>query len=278
MKRLILASTALALMSASAMAADLPARTMAPAPAPFVAAPPMFTWTGFYAGVNAGWVRTENRVYNRGTAGFDALVGPGTDAALTAGFPARFGSTNRNGFIGGVQAGYNQQFGMFVAGIEADINWLGNRRTNTSTAGTGLAGPGGLTAGGLSVATSSRTDWLGTARLRGGVAFDRFLVYGTGGLAFGAPNHSLSVVANGVGTIHTGSNDDWKAGWTAGAGVEFAFTNNVTMKAEYLYYDLGRTTVTATPTALGAGLPGTSASARFDNKGHIARVGLNWKF
>jgi len=270
MKRLILASTALAMMSASAFAADLPARTMAPAPAPFVSAP-MFTWTGFYAGVNAGWVRNETRVDNRGTAGFDAAFGAGTDAALAGAFPARLGSSDRNGFIGGVQAGYNQQFGMFVAGIEADINWLGNRSASTSTTRTF----GAPIFGDVNVATRSRTDWLGTARLRAGVAIDRVMIYGTGGLAFGAPNHRLNVTTGGVLT-HTGTNDDMKAGWTLGAGAEYAFTNNITMKAEYLYYDLGRTSVTATPTAAGA--VGTSASARFDNKGHIARVGLNYKF
>lgn len=267
MKRLILASTALAMMSASAFAADLPARTMAPAPAPFVAAP-MFTWTGFYAGVNAGWVRNETRVANRGFAGFGAAG----DDALTAAFPARFGSTNRNGFIGGVQAGYNQQFGMFVAGIEADINWLGNRRANTSVAGAAPFDD-------LVVGTSSRTDWLGTARLRAGVAIDRVMIYGTGGLAFGSPNHRLTVTDATTNTVlHSGANDDMKAGWTLGAGAEYAFTNNITMKAEYLYYDLGRTTVTATPTVGGGAPAGTSASGRFDNKGHIARVGLNYKF
>jgi outer membrane immunogenic protein len=259
MKRLILASTALALMSASAMAADLPARTMAPAPAPFIA-PPMFTWTGFYAGVNAGWTRSEGRV-DRG-----AFSGTIADAGLNAAFPTRLGTNNRNGFIGGIQAGYNQQFGMFVGGIEADINWLGDRRFNTSATRV-------LGATTVGLGTSSKTDWLGTARLRAGVGFDRFLVYATGGLAFGAPTHRVNVTIDNALT-HTGSNDDWKAGWTAGGGVEFAFTDNMTMKAEYLYYDLGRTTVTASP--LGANI-GT-ASARFDNKGHIARVGLNWKF
>jgi outer membrane immunogenic protein len=265
MKRLILASTALALMSASAMAADLPARTMAPAPAPFIA-PPMFTWTGFYAGVNAGWTRSEGRVDRGAFSGVGAGV---LDAPLNNAFPTRLGTNNRNGFIGGVQAGYNQQFGMFVGGIEADINWLGDRRFRTST--TRDFNP--LVPAVVTLGTTSRTDWLGTARLRAGVGFDRFLVYATGGLAFGAPNHRVNVTVNNALT-HTGSNDDWKAGWTAGGGVEFAFTNNMTMKAEYLYYDLGRTTVTANPVAPADG----SVSARFDNKGHIARVGLNWKF
>jgi outer membrane immunogenic protein len=217
----------------------------------------MFTWTGFYAGVNAGWVQNQSRVDNRGFSGTNL------DAALNAAFPARLGSTSRSGFIGGVQAGYNQQFGMFVAGIEADINWLGDRRSTTST----------TRLGNVNVGTRSRTDWLGTARLRAGVAIDRLMVYGTGGLAFGAPNHRTTVSIGGA-TTHTGSSDDMKAGWTLGGGAEFAFTDNVTMKAEYLYYDLGRTTVTANPVGANTG----TLRTRYDNNGHIARVGLNYKF
>jgi outer membrane immunogenic protein len=263
MKRLILASSALALLAAPAFAADLPARTMAPAPAPFVSAP-MFTWTGFYAGVNAGWVQNRTRVDNRGFAN------TGDDALLNTAFPARFGSATRDGFIGGVQAGYNQQFGMFVAGIEADINWLGDRRSTTSTTRTVNFPP----AVDVNVGTRSRMDWLGTARLRAGVAFDRVMIYGTGGLAFGAPNHRTTVSVAGVGTTRSGTSDDMKAGWTLGGGAEFAFTNNITMKAEYLYYDLGRTTVTANPVAPSVG----TLRTRYDNNGHIARVGLNYKF
>lgn len=280
MKKILLSSVALLGMSAAAVAADLPARTMAPAPAPFVAAP-MFTWTGFYAGVNAGWTRNDSDI-DRGAfsgVGFDDDDLDGDidddddddDVNLNAAFPARLGTANRSGFIGGVQVGYNQQFGIFVAGIEADINWLGNRKFNTSATSNVVGTAGGTAA--VNLATSSRNDWLGTARLRAGVAFDRFLVYGTGGLAFGSPDHSVNVRVNNTLT-HTGTSDDLEAGWTAGGGVEYAFTNNMTVKAEYLYYDLGRTTVTANPTAGNLG----TTSARFDNQGHIARVGLNWKF
>lgn len=255
MKRLILASSALALMSASAFAADLPARTMAPAPAPFVSAP-MFTWTGFYVGVNAGWTRNDTEAKDRG---FTGVVGSYPTINLGG----------RNDFIGGAQVGYNQQFGMFVGGIEADINYLGDR---SSSAAVAVAGLGGF---GITTATArSSLDWLGTVRLRAGVAFDRALIYGTGGLALGSPNQTLTISGPG-GVTHFGSDDEMKAGWTLGAGAEYAFTDNLTMKAEYLYYDLGSTTVTAAPRV---GFVGTSNSARFENNGHIARVGLNYKF
>ncbi|MGY6569207.1 MAG: outer membrane protein, partial [Salinarimonas sp.] len=173
------------------------------------------------------------------------------------------------GFIGGLQAGYNQQFDMFVAGIEADINFLGNRRTTGNAAVTGL---GGAVTG---VSASSRLDWLGTVRARAGVAVDRVFFYGTGGLAFGAPDQRL-VLTGPAGVTHRGTNSDTRFGWTLGAGAEFAMMDNLTLKAEYLYYDLGRNSVTAAATAVGPA--GTSNTARFENTGHIARVGMNFRF
>lgn len=256
MKRIFLASTALALLAGPALAADLPARTPAPAPQAFTA-PPVFTWTGFYAGANIGWTQNEISARNRG---FGGTAGAGA-------YP-NFSKTS-NGFIGGLQAGYNQQFDMFVAGIEADINFLGNRRTTGNAAVTGL---GGAVTG---VSASSRLDWLGTVRARAGVAVDRVFFYGTGGLAFGAPDQRL-VLTGPAGVTHRGTNSDTRFGWTLGAGAEFAMMDNLTLKAEYLYYDLGRNSVTAAATAVGPA--GTSNTARFENTGHIARVGMNFRF
>ena len=256
MKRILLASTALAFLAGPALAADLPARTPAPAPQAF-AAPPVFTWTGFYAGANIGWTQNEVRASNRGFAG------------VTGAYPSFSGTSN--GFIGGLQAGYNQQFDMFVAGVEADINFLGNRRATGNATVTGAAAGVGVTG----VSASSRLDWLGTVRARAGVAFDRVFFYGTGGLAFGAPDQRLTL-SGPTGTTHRGTNSDTRLGWTVGAGAEFAVMDNLTLKAEYLYYDLGRNNVTATPAQ--AGFAGTSNTARFENKGHIGRVGMNYRF
>lgn len=257
MKRTLLASTAALLIAAPAFAADLPSRQAAPAP--FVA-PPAFTWTGFYAGVNAGWTQNEAKVTNRG---FTGTGGAGA-------YPS-FSTSKRGGFIGGLQAGYNQQFGNFVAGLEADINFLGNRR------GTGAEAVAGLGAAGITgVTASNRLDWLGTVRARAGVAFDRVLVYGTAGLAFGAPDQRLTITNAAGGATHFGSKNETKVGWTVGGGIEYALLDNLTIRGEYLYYDLGRTTVTAAPTAIGPA--GTANTARFENDGHIARVGLNYRF
>ncbi|MCG6122358.1 MAG: porin family protein [Microvirga sp.] len=256
MKRTLLASAAALLLAAPALAADLPSRQAAPAP--FVSAAPMFTWTGFYAGVNAGWSQNSTDIANRG---FGGTGGAGA-------YPS-FSTGERSSFIGGFQAGYNQQFGNFVAGVEADLNYLGNRRGNGAVGVTGLA-PLVTTA-----SASSRLDWLGTVRARAGFAFDRVLIYGTGGLAFGAPDNRLTI-SNAAGQTHLGSKDETKFGWTVGGGLEYAVLDNVTIRGEYLYYDLGTSNVTATATT--PALAGTSNTARFENTGHIARVGLNYRF
>ena len=113
MLRKILLSTALVAAAGSAVAADLPYRTAAPATA-YVAAP-IFTWTGFYVGLNAG-AAFNNK--NTGSIGSFGLVAP-NNAIYTGG-----GSSSDTGFTGGVTAGYNMQFGSFVAGVEGDINYL----------------------------------------------------------------------------------------------------------------------------------------------------------
>jgi len=148
MKRTLLASTALAFLAVPAFAADLPSSEPAPAPQTYTA-PPVFTWTGFYAGVNVGWNQNEMDVRNRGFTGTTGSYNPFSE--------------KKNGFIGGFQVGYNQQFDMFVAGVEADLNYLGNRRASGSTA----RSPNGTVSG------TSRLDWLGTLRARAGVAMDK---------------------------------------------------------------------------------------------------------
>ena len=255
MKRTLLASTALAFLAVPAFAADLPSSEPAPAPQTYTA-PPVFTWTGFYAGVNVGWNQNEMDVRNRGFTGTTGSYNPFSE--------------KKNGFIGGFQVGYNQQFDMFVAGVEADLSYLGNRRARAST---GVTNPAGVTG----VQGTSRLDWLGTLRARAGVAMDNVFVYGTGGLAFGTPDQRLTLTNAGGTVTHSGTKDDTRFGWTIGAGAEIAVMDNLSFKAEYLYYDLGRSTVTANATAAG-GLGGTANSARFENNGHIVRAGMNYRF
>lgn len=266
MKKLLLSTVAVLGMSAAAVAADLPARTMAPAPAPFVAAP-VFTWTGFYAGVHAGGAWQDTRAQRPGFTEGTITLAPGATVGAFA--PATLGSKNRSSFMGGGHLGYNQQFGAFVLGGELDLSWMGGRQRSSAAGAITVTGPATLA---TTVTTRSGLDWLGTARLRAGVGFDRVLVYATGGVAFGNPDNRLTFDVPGVATW-TGRDDTVRAGWTVGGGVEFAWTDNLTVRAEYLYYDLGRQTVRATA-------PGRneSLSYRFNNSGQIGRVGVSFKF
>jgi outer membrane immunogenic protein len=147
MKKILLSSVALLGLATGAMAADLPSRR---APAPIVAAVPVFTWTGFYVGVNAG--------YGWSNDDFDAF-----DLA---------DDEDDGGFVGGAQVGYNYQIGSFVVGLEGDIQYADFGRDNVfDFDGDGEDDDFG-------------SDWFGTVRARAGVAFGQALVYATGGFAF----------------------------------------------------------------------------------------------
>ncbi len=231
MKKVLFLGLAFAALSVgvSARAADLPSRKKAPAPAQsYAPAPAAFSWTGFYAGANAGY----------GTGSFTK------QAAASA--PANLGSPK--GAMMGVQAGYNYQVGQFVAGVEADYDWanVASHSQFKTLADTG----------------STRLTSVGTLRGRLGFAADRALVYATGGLAYG--------------TIHTNnpvpvpalSDRAGRAGYALGAGIEYAFTNTISAKAEYLYTSLGNKTAFA----------GTADQARVGLKSSAVKVGLNYHF
>jgi len=107
------------------------------------------------------------------------------------------------------------------------------------------------------------------------VAVNNWLLYGTGGLAYADVRHAVTTsFAAGGGGVLRGASSDTRFGWTAGAGFEWGFVTNWSLKAEYLYYDLGDTTVTA----LDPAFPAFPAPTTFENKGHIGRVGINYRF
>ena len=230
MKKFLLSSVALLGFTAGAMAADLPRRA-----APQYFAPiPVFTWTGFYVGVNAGygWSSDDNNCigcFGGGVVTVDTTPGGATVAPLALPSGALFkgtnGGGNRDGFVGGAQVGANYQFtpgSGFVVGVEADIQWLGgdNDSKNNGFFGSNLfnhapvapfltpgAGIVGVPVTGSNVALFNQggggvsgNDWFGTARVRVGYGFDRVLVYATGGLAFtdgGNNNNGFFGITNG---------------------------------------------------------------------------------
>jgi len=164
MKKILLASVALLSLTAAASAADLPSRR---APAPIVAAVPVFTWTGFYVGVNAG-------------VGFNS----GDDDIVFDGTTFAGDSDDDASFVGGGQIGFNYQMGAFVVGVEGDLQWAD---FGSTTYDFGAAG----------VYTADSEDWFGTVRARAGVAFDRAFIYATGGFAF-TDNRNGWVVGGGI--------------------------------------------------------------------------------
>lgn len=207
MKNILLSTVALVGFTAGAMAADLPMR--APPPAP-VAIAPIFTWTGFYVGVNGGvaFQDDNNDRRRRGVVGRVNRDNGGDDSSI----------------LGGAQVGYNMQFGMFVAGIEADAQAIDFARINP------VLVPGRNNR--LNRDNDDEVDVFGTVRGRLGLAaFDRGLIYATGGLAW-----KTNPDDNGNNRFNRGG-DGENIGFTVGAGVEYAFTNNISMKVEGLYVD-----------------------------------------
>jgi outer membrane immunogenic protein len=250
----LLAATALTTAGLSAAsAADLP---QAPPPAPIIAAP-IFTWTGFYAGVNAGWGWRED---NEQTVILNGAV-PGT---------LFFPGNGDGGFVGGAQIGYNFQTGSFVWGVEADIQWADTDQAE-DVAFIPAGAPGTFIPGEFD---NNLSDWFGTVRVRGGVAFDRVLVYATGGVAY----------------------TDDKAGWTVGGGAEWALPvgglfgsigSAATFGIEGLWvsfeedddFDFNRPIGTFAPAGGGAPVEVFAPnSGNNENEFFIARAKLNFKF
>ena len=266
MKNALLSTTALLAMSATALAADLPRRTVAPAPVMAVA--PVFTWSGFYVGISGGGIFSDNRATTEGV-----LAGNIANVAVLA-RPPRVTIENEGYLIGGT-AGFNVQFGAFVAGIEGDISYT-DVDNSTTYLNPNPFGAGPFPAGSTRSTFRSEMDYLATVRGRVGVAFDRVMIYATGGAAIADGTNTADFGAPVTGAQQFfGRSSETLVGYTVGGGVEFAVTNNVSLKGEYLYYDLGRTTVNVP--AVGAGGVGAYTS-RFDNEGHIVRGGANFRF
>ena len=279
-----------------AVAADIPARMPTKAP---LAVPVAFSWTGFYIGVNAGGSWSDDNVqYSSPFTGpgnsFAVCGAPAAVAlpAVTAPNPFNLNGTcsdNSTSFAGGGQIGYNWQSGAIVYGLEADVMWRDHssnsfvRFGNNPTAGAPMG----------SIATdtaylSSSQGVFGTFRGRLGYAPAAFgganwLLYITGGLAVGTVEHTVTevlapgnaCVAIGGTTCRTASDNQTKAGWTVGAGFEVAFARNWSVGAEYLFVDLGQTSLTLVP--IGGSFTNTSTST-WDNQSHIARAKLNYRF
>jgi outer membrane immunogenic protein len=255
MKKLLLAGTALAALTAgSANAADL-AR-----PVPVYRAPPpvvtYFTWTGCYVGGNGGglWARKDwsNDI---------AIPGLGAFPAVPAG--ASFSSHDVNGGLGGIQGGCNYQVSNWVFGIQGDYDWSGASGSNNNVL--------------FPFVAQSNIRSLASVTGRVGYAWDRFLLYAKAGGAWARDEYSMTANALIPGfTIATAS--ETRGGWTVGIGGEYAFLDWLTGFAEYDYYGFGTKQNTFGP--CGVLVCGAAATLPVDVKENVNvfKAGLNFKF
>lgn len=248
---LLSASAAILLASSGAYAADaVYYQDTTPS-----AAPAAYNWSGFYVGVNAG--------IGGGTAKHPFSI------VDTAGTTLLDGSLNVNGsgFVGGAQVGYNVDSGSVVWGIEGDIQYANiNNRISAS-----FADPADPTTA-IDLSAGTNLEWFGTVRARVGMPVtDRFLAYVTGGAAYGETRSSITASIAGTALAEESARRG-KWGWTVGAGGEYAVTDNMSIKTEYLYTDLGKSNL------ITADLGGATAALDRDYRFHTVRVGLNFKF
>lgn len=223
-----------AVLATPAMAADMRMPVKAPPPAP----PPLvYNWTGFYIGAHVGYGWGDVRQIH--SVRRDPL-----------------GAHDIDGFFGGGQVGFDYQVGAWVFGVEADFSGadLSGSHVDPIFFGTQV----------------SKVEWFGTATGRIGYAWDRVLLYAKGGAAWA---DDVYTITGGVRPGFFAETDKTKSGWTAGAGLEYGFAPNWSVKLEYNYLDFGTAKwVTFVPN-------GSMPFAHdIDQHFHAVKVGINYRF
>lgn len=227
-KSILLASTVVVFAAHSANAADA---IVYQEPAP-VALAPVFSWAGGYVGGQVGYGWATSKFYNS----------DGSD------------KVKPDGFLGGLYAGYNFDTGSnFILGIDGDVTFNGLKKSERFTDD----------AGDYSFESKLRTS--GAVRARVGIAYDRFMPYLAGGVAFGDVKNSLTVNGD------TYSHSKTRTGWTVGGGFDYAATDNVIMRLEYRYTDYGRKDFAGT-------VDGNDFTSRNKFKVNEVRLGVAYKF
>jgi outer membrane immunogenic protein len=291
MKKFLIAAVAFVALAGPALAAD-----MAPAPytkAPAVIPPPVYSWTGWYVGVNGGYIdRNGANVYGTPVAN-DGSTGAATPYAGLIAAAVTNNVGRSSGGLGGGQVGYNWEINKAVFGFEADIDGVSAKSSTTVNA---LIPAPGFPAFPLAsnFSASQNLNYIGTVRGRIGFlagSMDALLLYATGGLAYGGVSSSVgetytitpagACLACTTGTALINSSST-RVGWTVGGGAEWKFSPNWSVKAEGLYYDLTSYSTNGTLFNINTatGLPYVTTNVNVNNRtaGAIARVGLNYEF
>jgi outer membrane immunogenic protein len=253
MKRLLVVTSVAIATASMAFAADIPAPAYK---APV--APVAFSWTGFYVGGHFGgmwgtkeWFEDATRT---GSAGVE---------------PAGFQDANYpiDGYFGGGQVGLNYQAGWAVFGVEADVAWADINGAGTNGCFLGVAG--------TAQTCSTRINALSTVTGRIGAAWDRYLLYITGGGAWAREKHAnLCDVCFGTGGLWNAT--ETRFGWVIGAGLEFAYERNWSIKIEFDYFDFGTQNLAfsaSTP-------PGPIGNFTEDirQRSYAIKTGINYRF
>ena len=270
------------LIATPAFAADIAVKAPPPPPAP------VYSWTGWYFGGNAGagWA---NRNVSYTANDLVALTSIGQGLA-----PPPSASFYTSGGVVGLQLGYDYQISpIWVVGLEADFDWSGMKGSGSSLGVHAVTVP-------FSVPVNENIDWFGTVRGRVGyLPTPNVLAYVTGGFAYGRVKHSGSwannsssffiINADGVSTsvfcapgttCWAGSSNSVATGWTLGGGLEYALWQQWTVRAEYLFVSLDSKTRTEAAQATLAGFPTPSTfNANFGRTSfNVVRFGVNYQF
>jgi outer membrane immunogenic protein len=215
-------ATMAALTGGTAYAADMPVKALPPPV-------PTLSWTGCYIGgdVGAGWVRDSDNETVKAT-GAPSIFSPApTNIATPDG-------VKLGGYIG---CDY-QYAGGFVIGALGDVQWANIRGGSAQFPNSGNPAPPFFGVTGVNDFYETRADFQASARARVGYAFNHWLVYATGGVAFlDVTEHDVLQSAPPVGAFT--NNTSTRTGWTVGAGADYAFTNNWIGRVEYRYSDFG---------------------------------------
>lgn len=263
MKKYLLASTTLVASAFGAIAADLPARVPAAAPAPVFVAN---SWTGFYVGVVGGYGSGRNEITPEIPTQYSQVSINSLPVAPTI-------SMNMNGAMIGGRVGYNHQLSNgVVLGVVGDLSW-----TNIS----GKSCVEGVLRGSAPACDGSPDDsfahgkinWFGTVRANLGFAIsESLLAYATGGLAVaGTESRITNLYGPGFPDV---TDSAVRTGWTIGGGLTYKLSQSWSVGAEYLYADLGRHTYRHT----NALMQGTTVDARVSTNLHVVRASLNYHF
>jgi outer membrane immunogenic protein len=272
-REIALAATLLAICSTTTMAADMPMKVKAPVVAP---AP---SWAGFYIGGHAGGAHADHDgsfVALPAGFGLPAVVGGGVAGAGINPTGHDFGG---DGWIAGLHAGYNWQFGRTVLGVEGDVTFLDRNSVNAQNA---FATCCAQVVGSLTL--QAKYDWLATARLRLGYTFDRLMLYVTGGAAFTDVSYRAAYTDFGIMGVAQPAPQNFgrtDVGVAAGAGAEWMIALNWILRAEYLYYHFEGGNSVSLPIV--GGNCTVALNCRFvatanDLDLHTVRAGLSYKF